>query len=298
MQNLFPKIIWLYWEQGINSIIPFGITCLKSWIYKNQDWKINILDKNNIHNFIDVFSVNNDFFNIEPIQIRADIIRCLLLQKYGGIWVDITLFCNTPLNDWFFNSLNNQDFFVFLYPNFTISNWFLASLPNSYIINTFNNKFVNYFNKNIIVMKYFQFHDFFNSMLKNDSYFFNNFNKIKKINAKNARLTYFYKNHVNNKNFNKNILIKYYSPVYKFSTKINYSYFNKYTNALKNSIPLNNNIINNTNIDDNIFNFIFINNNIINNISNKNNIQNNIIKNKNNNNKKNIKLFINHKYKR
>ena len=77
--------------------------CVKTWEILNHDWEVVRLDKSNLHKFIDL---NEIVPNYEQKQISeaslSDMIRLLLLKKYGGLWVDATMFCNEPLSNWFF----------------------------------------------------------------------------------------------------------------------------------------------------------------------------------------------------
>jgi len=120
-----PKKIWIFWEQGFDKAPQVCKICLDSWISKNKYWEINVLDKNKLKEFIDVEEINKNFYEIQPIQTRSDLIRTLLLKKYGGVWVDSTLYCFQPLDAWLPKAMNNQKFFTFTYPNKHIASWFL-----------------------------------------------------------------------------------------------------------------------------------------------------------------------------
>jgi mannosyltransferase OCH1-like enzyme len=128
---MFKKNIWIYWEQGWDNAPDICKLCKKSWEKLNPNWVINVLNKNNINNFVDVYEIRENFWDIEPIQVRADLIRTLLLKKYGGVWVDATLICMKPLDKWlfkYFSKKNKEDFFCFKFKKvISLSNWFLVS---------------------------------------------------------------------------------------------------------------------------------------------------------------------------
>jgi hypothetical protein len=129
--NIVPKIIWTYWD---NDEIPeFIKLCLNNWKKVCSDYEINILHKSNVDKYI---NIPNNFYKI-PSYRQSDIARLLLLQKYGGIWIDastilfvspdkfisknnITLFL-TP-------GSNNKDIIVY-------ENWFISAPKNNLIIN-------------------------------------------------------------------------------------------------------------------------------------------------------------------
>ena len=229
----FNKNIWIYWEQGWD-IAPFICKlCRDTWIKFNQEtWKINILDKNNISEYIDLNLVNEDFWNISPIQVRADIIRTLLLKFYGGVWVDATLFCTIPLDKWlfkYFNIKNIEDFFLFTFKKkYSISNWFMVSHKNNYIINTFCNNFLIYFKFNLVAKHYFQFYDVFKKLLKEDNTFSQYFYKNNKLSSEKAKIFERLKYDEKTKNLFLKLKINN-SPVYKLTHKVNIN-FQKDTN--------------------------------------------------------------------
>ena len=164
------KKIFIYWEQGWNEAPTVCKYCLESWKLYNVDWKIIELDKNNLFEYLDI-SYEKQFQNIQPVQMRSDIIRINLLKKYGGIWVDATTFCTTPLNSWI---LKQKTFFAFSSPgkDRMISSWFMTNVyKNSFIINKFCDDVNSYWevmiSKNQYKAKqYFQFHYIFNKLYK------------------------------------------------------------------------------------------------------------------------------------
>ena len=96
--------IWILWYQGWNDAPPIVKKCLQSWQYHHSpyDYNIILLDKHNIHQFIDISDVIPSKIIRDEVSIivLSDIIRWLLLDKYGGIWVDSTLYSHRPLSAW------------------------------------------------------------------------------------------------------------------------------------------------------------------------------------------------------
>lgn len=76
------------------------------------------------------------------IQHKSDIIRVSLLYKFGGIWVDASVYCYRPLLDWIDH--DHTDFVSFLRygPDHNnkqnispwITSWFMVGRTNSYVI--------------------------------------------------------------------------------------------------------------------------------------------------------------------
>ena len=110
--NQIPKIIWMLWLQGEENAPYLVKKCIESWKNNNPDFKIIVLDKNTINDYVDLQDIFcNNSEHIAP-ALFSDIIRINLLNKYGGFWVDSTCFCCTPLTNWIQNYIQTG-FFVF-----------------------------------------------------------------------------------------------------------------------------------------------------------------------------------------
>ena len=87
------------WFQGFDNMPEICKVCYYSWKNKNPDWKIHFIDSSNINDYID--SVNLSYiYKFSTFTTQSDIIKCYLLGKYGGIYTDITNYCNIPLDEW------------------------------------------------------------------------------------------------------------------------------------------------------------------------------------------------------
>ncbi len=222
----FKKIIWIFWEQGWSNAPAICKYCKESWKLLNTDWKLFVLDKNNLSKYINVLEINENFWEIEPIQIRADAIRICLLKRYGGVWVDATTICMEPLDNWLFKYFdldNKEDFFSFLFfkKNNVSSNWFLVSHKNNHIIKSIYDIFVKRLNNTLIIKKYFQFYIDFTHLLLTDKLFNEYFYKNKKLPSEPAK---FFENkfYTKIKKNTKFLIETNYSPIYKLSHKVKY----------------------------------------------------------------------------
>lgn len=181
------KKIFIYWEQGWNEAPTICKYCLQSWKLYNADWKIIELDKNNLFEYLDI-SYEKQFQNIQPVQMRSDILRINLLKKYGGVWVDATTFCTIPLNSWI---LKQKTFFALSSPgkDRMISNWFMTNVyKKSYITNRLCDDVNSYWETMIYKNQYksnqyFQFHYIFNKLYKKDYKFRSEWDNVNKIEA-------------------------------------------------------------------------------------------------------------------
>jgi hypothetical protein len=144
-----PNIIWSFWEGDKMDVVE---KCMESWQFYNPKYKINIINKKNFNDYIDI-----DFENIKHIQntnaIFSDFVRLNILSKYGGIWIDASIICHKPFT-WLHKIQNtkNVDVIGYYIPLFTIDkylnyspvieSWFFACKPNSIFVNDWLNEFM------------------------------------------------------------------------------------------------------------------------------------------------------------
>jgi len=169
----------------------------------------------------------------------SDIIRILLLKKYGGVWIDSTVFCNNPLESRLPDYLTNP-FFAFSKPgpDRLIATWFIAAHNDSYIIDQWYKSTINYvqqqveigsdtpvityneWKKNLLLKHYFWFHYIFGDLYSSNSKFKKAWDEIPEYSADGphlllkAGLLKHRAPHVIREIINKNI-----HPVFKLSYK-------------------------------------------------------------------------------
>lgn len=128
----FPRQVHLYWDSGIETAPELVKACVQSWQDHNPGWTFNIWDGDSANRIVDraQFPAN---LKTTPY---SDILRTFLLDKIGGVWVDATVFCTRPLDDWLPYLMTHCDFFAFRRPgpDREIASWFLASRPGRPII--------------------------------------------------------------------------------------------------------------------------------------------------------------------
>lgn len=156
--------IWTYWEQGIENITPFSKKCLQTWRRKNPYHNIIIVDKNTVYNYLCKNDLPPNWKYMLKVQHKSDFVRLALLEKYGGIWMDLTTICVRPINSVFKQTKSiegfairgfsrNRDLSVF-------ENWFISCKKGSRIIKIWKKEFLKVFGRSIIMhtvdKKYFQ----------------------------------------------------------------------------------------------------------------------------------------------
>jgi hypothetical protein len=159
--NTIPKIIWGYWDTGIENAPDIVQKSIKNWKKNNPDWEINILNENNLQEYINTDIFDKIIVKDSIKQKKADLIRLLLLKKYGGIWVDASIFLSESLN-WVLQlqKEKNVDIVCFYqekyttdYQNPVIENWFIASTKNNKFINLWLEDFFFYMKNGIDIYK-------------------------------------------------------------------------------------------------------------------------------------------------
>lgn len=142
------KIIWILWLQGKKDMPHVVKLCYNSWIEKNPDYNIILLDNISVHDYITLDKKIIENNNI-TIQKLSNIIRLNLLETYGGVWIDATCYCNTPLSSWLNNNMKTG-FFAFSNPgpDRMISNWFIAANKGNSLLKKLNTSHNNFWINN------------------------------------------------------------------------------------------------------------------------------------------------------
>lgn len=163
------KIIWTCWFQGRKNAPPLVERCLKSWERNNPGWEFRCLDATSIERYVAL----TRFIDLDRQAITAaslsDILRIMLLHEYGGVWVDATLFCNRPLDEWLPGAMG-AGFFAFSSPapSRLLSSWFLSAEGNNHLISAWIRQVTAYWSGRERAASYFWFHDAFRDIVASD----------------------------------------------------------------------------------------------------------------------------------
>ena len=112
---MFEKIIWMCWFQGLDQLDQNSLNgkCINRWINLNPDWDVKVLSNQSIKEYVP------EFFEIiksspkRSIQAKSDLLRILLLDKFGGVWADASVFPKYPLTDFYDKVVNETGFFTY-----------------------------------------------------------------------------------------------------------------------------------------------------------------------------------------
>jgi len=135
-----PKIIWTFWEGDTTDLVK---KCMNTWKKYNPDYKIIILNRENMKEYIQDVDVFNLRFSDSPARI-SDFARLNVLSKFGGVWVDATCII-TESFEWFPNyeyigyytriDKNSEEFK-------NIESWFFACIPGSSFVSKWRDEFM------------------------------------------------------------------------------------------------------------------------------------------------------------
>ena len=138
----------MYWRQGGGNNLPFLVrTCLESWRIHNPAWEVRLLGHDELTRLVDLdgFDRRADI----ALQALSDIVRVKLLQRYGGVWVDASLFCVKPLDDWL-PEVMQDGFFVFSSrrKDRVMTTWFIAAQAQCELLSRWTNEICRYWHSN------------------------------------------------------------------------------------------------------------------------------------------------------
>ncbi len=171
--------IFLLWLQGWDNAPWLQKQVIKSWKINNPKWNIELIDRNNLINYVsDVNYIYDKSKKITP-QAKSDIIRLSLLKKYGGVWADSTLMCMQPLEHWVFEAISVSGMWMYhghgagLNSDIGPASWFIISEMNGYLISKWKNECDLFWNINNKAKEYFWMDMLFKDLLSKDNKFKN-----------------------------------------------------------------------------------------------------------------------------
>ena len=160
--------VWIFWFQGIDDAPILVKKCIESIEKSLPDREIIIVNEKNIKEYVDFpdFIIKKFKKGIITYTHFSDLLRIELLARYGGLWVDATVFCtsseipnyiiNAPLFVYKSINLDKQDFIVPI-----ASSWLISSYANNNILMLTRELLYEYWKKEKKLINYFLFHLFF-----------------------------------------------------------------------------------------------------------------------------------------
>ena len=91
--------IWVFWAQGRDNMPPVVRACMRQIEKMKGDYQVIVLDKNSYKDFVDIPEAVLKKLEEGKITLThfSDILRFALLYKYGGWWMDATIYPTVPI---------------------------------------------------------------------------------------------------------------------------------------------------------------------------------------------------------
>lgn len=164
--------VWICWFQGMENAPEVVQRCYQSIKNNMSDRDIVLITLENMMEYVQFpdFIQKKIDANIIKEAHLSDLLRIELLLRYGGTWLDSTVYCSSSdIPDYMLNS----DLFLFqnLKPgrdghSSVISNWFITAKSNNKILAATQHLLYAYWKEHNELVDYFIFHDFFQIVIE------------------------------------------------------------------------------------------------------------------------------------
>ena len=96
--------IWVCWWSGEENAPDLVKQCIKSIRNNSGIHQVNIITKETFKNFLNIpkYILEKIENNEMCLAHFSDYLRTALLEKYGGLWLDATIFCSTKIPEEYF----------------------------------------------------------------------------------------------------------------------------------------------------------------------------------------------------
>lgn len=163
--------VWICWFQGIENAPKLVQKCYQSVKENMLDREVIMLTLDNMFDYIDFpdFILDKWKRGIITHTHMTDLMRLELLIKYGGLWLDATVYCSdNHIPDYFLDS----DLFLYQclkpgrdgHSNY-ISSWLMEAKTNNKVLVATRELCYAYWKENNSMWDYFLLHDFMSIVL-------------------------------------------------------------------------------------------------------------------------------------
>lgn len=155
--------IWICWLQGEDNAPELVKKCISSVREFMPDYNIHIITSKNLGDYIQFPDYVTEKWENGIISntLISDLIRTELLIRYGGLWLDATVFLTAPIPNYIFE--NELFMYTHSYPDditMTFNNWLIYSTGDSHILKTVRDLLYEYWKKEMVTREYFMWHLF------------------------------------------------------------------------------------------------------------------------------------------
>ncbi len=139
--DTIPKIIWLYWHDEKISSITVQL-CINHIKNLHPAYDVNMLNKGNIMDYLPKFPTG---LLEKPSNFVSDMVRLMLLEQHGGIYLDATVLLSKQLNWTLSIQQQDQSEAVVYYSDEgeypMVETWFIAAIPQSKFIKAWREEY-------------------------------------------------------------------------------------------------------------------------------------------------------------
>lgn len=163
------KTVWLLWLQGWDKAPWLVQKVRESWEKLNPDWNVELVDENNLKNYVDITYIDK----VKSPAAKSDIIRLSLLEKHGGVWADSTLLCMHPLDNWLYDALEPSGFWMYhgRDEGRGPASWFIVSIAKNLIVSKWKKACDEYWSTRDVEDYYFWMDALFKNLRESDAAF-------------------------------------------------------------------------------------------------------------------------------
>lgn len=166
-----PKIVWTAWLQGFDNAPEMVKACLESQRAHLHGYDVRVLDIDNYRQWVtlpeDIVSKYRKG-RIPPASF-SDLLRLAVLRKYGGVWMDATVYCSgfgsEPLQArW--QRIMQSELTIFRYfrrgeaQPVGLSTWFVAAAPGQKNVSAVLDMLLAYWRDFVCLVDYYIIHLF------------------------------------------------------------------------------------------------------------------------------------------
>ena len=165
-------IVWVCWFQGMENAPKMVQYCFESLKSNLRDKRIILITEDNYKAYVQFPTYILEKYEKGCFSKThlSDLLRLELLIKYGGTWIDATVWCSSPIYpDYLFDA----DFFMFqnLKPGLdgqctAVSSWFITSCSNNQMLMLERALLYEYWKENTKLVHYYLFHMFFQMVIE------------------------------------------------------------------------------------------------------------------------------------
>lgn len=154
--------VWWCWFQGEENAPLLNRVCLQSLKEKLKDREIVVITLDNYKDYVDIPDYIIEKFNKKKITYThfSDILRIELLTKYGGTWIDSSVYCTSYNKDFFDKPLFAFSNFMKADSSIVCSSWFITSEMENPILLTVRDLLHKYWKDNNKLIHYYLVHFF------------------------------------------------------------------------------------------------------------------------------------------